>query len=130
MQLQQQENEFQKRNVKITIVTFEANYLARSYAEETNYKFPILVDESREVYSAYNMLSASFWEIWGPRTWAAYLKEFARGNWLKKSEGDISQRGGDVLIDPAGILRLHHVGDGPSDRPAVSSILLALDKAG
>ena len=126
MQLQQQENEFQERNVKIVIVTFEASFLARAYAEETAYKWPILVDETREVYRAYNMLSASFWEIWGPRTLWAYLKEFARGNFLKKSEGDVNQRGGDILIDPSGIVRLHHVGDGPADRPSVRSILAAI----
>ena len=126
MQLQQQEKTFQDRNLKIVIVTFEASYLARAYAEETRYKWPILVDETREVYRAYNMLSASFWEIWGPPTWWAYLKEFARGNFLKKSEGDVNQRGGDVLIDPSGMVRLHHVGDGPADRPSVSSILDAI----
>jgi hypothetical protein len=29
---------------------------------------------------------------------------------------------GDVLIDPEGIVRVHHVGTGPADRPSVSSL--------
>ena len=30
---------------------------------------------------------------------------------------------GDVLIDPAGVVRLHHASRGPADRPTVESIL-------
>jgi len=127
LQLQQQEDVFEQKNTKIVIVTFEASYLARVYAEETGHKWPILVDETRDAYQAYNMLSASFWDVWGPSTWWAYLKEFAKGNFLKKSDGDVEQRGGDVLIDPSGIVRLHHVGDGPADRPSVASILAVID---
>jgi hypothetical protein len=73
------------------------------------------------------MLSASFWDIWGPKTWWAYLKEFIKGEKLRKSEGDVFQRGGDVLIDPNGIVVLHHIGVGPADRPAVESILEMVD---
>jgi hypothetical protein len=31
--------------------------------------------------------------------------------------------GGDVLIDPTGIVSLHHVGAGPADRPAIETIM-------
>ena len=33
------------------------------------------------------------------------------------------QRGGDVLIDPDGIVRMHRVGKGPADRPGVERFL-------
>ena len=69
------------------------------------------------------MFSAGFWDLWGPRTWLAYLKLLAKGETLMKSEGDVEQRGGDVLIDPAGIIRLHHIGSGPGDRPAIEPVL-------
>ncbi|MDX1815674.1 MAG: SelL-related redox protein, partial [Thermodesulfobacteriota bacterium] len=65
----------------------------------------------------------SFWDIWGPRTWWVYLKEIVKGKKLEKSDGDIYQRGGDVLIDPGGTVRLHHVGVGPGDRPTVGGLL-------
>lgn len=74
------------------------------------------------------MLSASFRDIWGPGTWWAYLKEILKGAKLKKSEGDIAQRGGDVLIDPGGIVVLHHVGAGPADRPPVRRLLERIDR--
>jgi hypothetical protein len=128
--LRDREEEFTKRNVRIVVVTFEHGFLARRYVEDTSLAWPLLVDDTRETYRAYGMLSASFWDIWGPGTWWAYLKEILKGQRLKKSEGDISQRGGDVLIDPSGIVALHHVGAGPADRPPVASILEQIPATG
>jgi hypothetical protein len=116
--------------VNIAVVTFENDFFARGYVAETSLTWPLLVDDTRETYRAYGMLSASFWDIWGPKTWWAYLKEILKGERLKKSEGDISQRGGDVLIDPDGIVSLHHVGAGPADRPEIETILNKVPPAG
>lgn len=104
-------------------MTFENNVLARNYVADTALAWPLLVDATREVYRGYGMLKASFWDIWGPKTWWVYLRELAKGAALKSSEGDISQRGGDVLIDPAGTVRVHHIGAGPADRPSVEELL-------
>ena len=117
--MRDQEGDFSKLNVKVIVVTFEANLISRSYVEETALPWPLIIDESRELYRSYGMLAASFWDIWGPKTWLAYLKEIIKGRRLKKSEADISQRGGNVLIDPDGIVQMHHVGSGPADRPSV-----------
>lgn len=121
--MRDQEEEFGKLNVKIVVVTFEAGFLAREYVEETALTWPLLVDDTRETYRNYGMLSASFWDVWGPKTWWAYLKEVGKGKKLRKSEGDIFQRGGDVLIDPGGTVHLHHIGVGPGDRPTVDTLL-------
>jgi hypothetical protein len=121
--LRDREKELTRRNVKIAVVTFENNFLARDYVADTSLTWPLLVDDTRETYRKYGMLSASFWDIWGPKTWWAYLKQVMKGERLRKSEGDIYQRGGDVLIDPNGIVSLHHVGAGPADRPAIRTIL-------
>jgi len=121
--LRDHEEEFSKLKVKIVVVTFEANFLSRNYVEETSLTWPLIIDENREIYRSYGMFSASFWNIWGPKTWLAYLKEIIKGQKLKKSEADVMQRGGDVLIDPNGIVLMHHVGEGPADRPSVEMIL-------
>jgi hypothetical protein len=128
--LRDREEEFHGRNVRIVVVTFENDFLARGYVEDTSLTLPLLVDDTRETYRAYGMLNASFWDIWGPKTWWAYLKEILKGAKLRKSDADISQRGGDVLIDPDGIVTLHHIGIGPADRPAVKSILERIPSAG
>jgi len=109
------------------VVTFEADFLARSYVEDTSLTWPLLVDDTREMYRNYGMLSASFWDVWGPKTWWAYLKEIVKGKKLKKSEGDIFQRGGDVLIGPGGTVHLHQIGVGPGDRPTVEALFTKID---
>ena len=87
--------------MKLAVVTFEKDFFARSYVAETALTWPLLVDDTRETYRNYGMLSASFWDIWGPKKWWAFY-----------------QRGGDVLIDLNGIVSLHHVGAGPdASRP-------------
>jgi peroxiredoxin len=127
--LRDHEEEFRRRNAKVVVVTFEAGHITRRYVEGTSLTWPLLIDDSRETYGKYGMLSASFWDVWGPKTWWAYLKEIVKGKKLEASEGDIFQRGGDVLIDPGGIVRLHHVGVGPSDRPTVEALLRRIPSA-
>jgi peroxiredoxin len=126
--LRDQEDELVRLNVKVVVVTFENDYLARCYVEDTALRWPVLVDDTREVYKSYGMLDASFWDVWGLKTWQVYFREILKGNKPKKSQGDIYQRGGDVLIDPDGIVRLHHIGEGPADRPAVEHILNIVSK--
>lgn len=109
--------------MQVAVVTFQADVMARAYAEDTELEWPLLIDETRDLYRAYDMLEAGFWDIWGPSTWLAYARELLKGRKLVKSAADLEQRGGDVLIDPAGIVRVHHVGDGPADRPSAASLL-------
>jgi hypothetical protein len=51
-----------------------------------------------------------------------------RGRWPQKSSAESSQRGGDVLIDPTGFIRLHHIGRTPADRPPVERIIEAVEE--
>ena len=126
--MRENESRFKAHNVHIVIVTFEAGFLARQYVQATGICWPILVDEKKELYNGYGMLKASFFDIWGPKTWLVYCREILKGHWPKKSSGDISQRGGDVLVDPNGIVQHHHVGDGPADRPTIDSFVRILEK--
>lgn len=107
----------------MAVVTFEAGPVALGYAEETALPWPLLVDRDRSLYRGYGMLAASRGDVWNLRTARAYLAALLRGERLARSEGDPYQRGGDVLVDPEGIVRLHHVGAGPADRPPVEEIL-------
>ncbi len=109
--------------MKIVVITFEQSFFARNYVENTKLRWPLLVDEKRELYRAYGMLRAGLLDLWGLSTWRAYLKEMIRGRLPRKPTGDVNQRGGDVLVDPAGIVRFHHVGKGPADRPPAAIIL-------
>lgn len=115
--------------VRPVLVVFDAQPLARAYADETGLSWPILMDVDRKLYRAYDMDHASFADLWGPRIWWAYLKEFAKGQRPKRWGNDLSQRGGDVLIDPNGIVRKHHVGRDPADRPDPHALLAIVRRA-
>ena len=121
--MQQHTGEFQQKDVKIVVVTFEKEPAASAFQCSSGLPWPLLIDAEKTLYTAYGMAKAGFKDVWGFRTLKAYLMEIARGRLPKKSGGDIYQRGGDILVDPQGIVRLHHVGTGPADRPSVESIL-------
>ena len=121
--MRDKEDELDRLNLKVVVVTFEIDSLARGYVEDTALKWPFFIDTTRGLYKSYGMLTASYWDVWGVKTWLAYFRELLKGNKPVKSEGDVYQRGGDVLIDPEGIVRLHHIGQGPADRPSVEQIL-------
>jgi hypothetical protein len=120
--LRERETKFEQWNLKVVVVTFAHDFLARAYVADTGLEWPLLVDADRSLYRGYDMLEASFWDVWGPSSWLVYGRELLKGRTLEKAEDDVYQRGGDVLIDPVGIVRLHHVGSGPADRPEAGRI--------
>ncbi len=124
--MRHKENEIDALGIRVAVVTFQAGVLDRAYVEETGLRWPLLVDESRELYKAYGMEHGRWWDLVGPATIGVYVKLMLRGRRLHRATGDVKQLGGDVLIDPEGIVRLHHVGSGPADRPSVESLLDAV----
>ncbi len=109
--------------IRVVVVTFEGPDAARMYAEETGISYPILVDETRALYRAYGLERAKSRHLIGPTTLRAYAEEAWRGVWPRIPVADPRQQGGDVLIDPEGIVRFHHVGAGSGYRPRLSVIL-------
>lgn len=116
-------DELESLGVEVVIVTFERAEIAKHYAGESASSWPILLDESRELYRAYGMERGGWWAVFGPRSWWGYLKLLLRGRTLHRPTDDVHQLGGDVLIDPQGTVRLHYVGRTPVDRPPVESLL-------
>jgi len=114
--------------VKVIVVSFEAGPMAQAYVTETGLKWPILIDRDRTLYHAYGMLRGSKWNVMGPRAMLAYARLLLRGRRMRRRAADHLQLGGDVLVDPEGIVRLHHVGNGPADRPAISKLLNVIVK--
>jgi alkyl hydroperoxide reductase subunit AhpC len=122
-QLRQREDELNQLGVAVVVVTFQSGFLERAYVDETGLQWPLLVDETRELYRAYGMERGRAWNLFGPRSIWKYLRLMVRGRLPKAPSGDPWQLGGNVLVDPQGMIRLHHVGSGPADRPKVEKIL-------
>lgn len=119
--------ELKGRNAAVLVVTFQGGPLAEAYAGSSEVSWPVALDETLSLYHAYGMERGRWWDIWGPSTLWVYAKLMLRGRRAQADQGDPRQLGGDVLIDPDGIVRMHHVGIGPADRPPLKSILDRID---
>ncbi|NNC89999.1 MAG: hypothetical protein HKN82_16195 [Akkermansiaceae bacterium] len=117
------QDELEAANVAVAVVTFDHGPMAEAYVRETGLQWPLLLDRDRGLYRACGMMRGKAWDLYGPPAIRAYLKLMARGRRLHRPGSDVTQLGGDVLVDPGGIVRLHHVGSGPADRPSIGSIL-------
>ena len=121
--MQQAEEDLARLGVQPLAVTFEDATAARAYVAETGLRWPLLVDTERHLYNAYAMRKARLGHLWGAATFRAYWREALLGRFPRLPRADTRQQGGNVLIDPGGLVRFHHVGLGPADRPAVHKLL-------
>ncbi len=101
--------------------------MAKAYVESLEMNWPLLLDPQQILYGAYSMVRGSWWDIYGLPSIANYLKLIFRGRLPGKPGKDWRQLGGDILIDPNGIVRLHYVSSGPHDRPSIETILAAVE---
>lgn len=123
MQLHQQRKVFEEIGVQVLAVSFETTESTRNYVKGSCVEWPVLMDNQKILYSYFDMKTAGFWDIWGYRTWKAYFRELFSGRLPQKGEGDVQQRGGNVILDADGRVRLHHISIGPGDRPTVEQLL-------
>ena len=112
--------------MKVFIVTFDDQELAQKYVDANSPDWPVLRDPDRSVYRALGMGSASWWDLIGPAALWKYFKMFCKGTRPQSGGSDLHQLGGDVLIDPEGILRMLYVSEGPHDRPSMEEIFAAI----
>ena len=123
--MQQSDSTLRDLAIRVLVVTFENRAAAADYVADTGVRWPILVDERRELYRAYGLERAKWYHLVGPRTLFTYAKEALRGTFPRWPVADTTQQGGDVLIDPDGVVRFHHVGPGSGYRPTVAQIFEA-----
>jgi hypothetical protein len=111
-----------RNKIEVVVVTFEEEEQALNYQKDLDLPWPVAVDISRELYDYFGMNKAGFFDLWNVATFRIYAREMLKGNWPKRAQGDVQQRGGDVLIDPQGMVRLHHIGRGPADRLSADTV--------
>lgn len=110
--------------VSVAVVTFERPEMAARYAQAVHLPWPMLVDTNRTLYRAYGMPVAPWKRLLGRwDIWKAYLRLVGRGRRVQMPTDDVHQLGGDIVIDPQGIVRLHHVSVDPTDRPDTADVL-------
>ena len=109
--------------VRVLTVTFESSGSARIYAEETESPWPVLVDGGRTLYRTYGFDRSKLRHLFGWSTMTTYFREALVGRWPRWPVSDTVQQGGDILIDPDGIVRFLYVGSGPGDRSDIDEIV-------
>ena len=124
--MRERKTELESLGAEVLVVTFESDSVARKYVAETNLPWPLVIDTERSLYQAYGMASAHSRDLYGPRVVWLYLKLIFRGGRVRLPTGDTRQLGGDVIVDPQGIVRFHHVAEGPAGRPAIESLLAVI----
>ena len=117
------EQDLAASTVAVAVVTFDSNFLAMRYIQDTKLDWPLLLDSDRQLYRVYKMEHGDWRSLYGPTSIWRYLHLMFRGQRLKRPGEDFRQLGGDVLIDPNGIVRLHYVSNSPHDRPTPLTIL-------
>lgn len=83
----------------------------------------MLVDDELALYKAYGFERASLGRLMGPITTLKYVWLMLTGTKPGRPGKDIRQMGGNVLIDPEGVVRMHHQSVTPHDRPSIEEIL-------
>jgi alkyl hydroperoxide reductase subunit AhpC len=125
--LRQQEERIRKLDLRISVITFDTDFMALAYIKKVNLPWPLLSDPDQKLYAAYGMVRGNWWSIYGLPSIIKYLSLIARGRFPGKPGKDWRQLGGDILIDPEGIVRVHHISTGPHDRPTVESLLALIE---
>jgi len=124
-QLRHSEDEFRRLGVQVLVISFSAEYWARTWLQETGSPFPLLLDLERATYQVYG-LGSSFIRVWSPKVMWHYLKLILRGEHMRPVQGDPHQLGGTVIVDAEGVIRLIHRSKDPVDRPPVEKLLAVL----
>lgn len=129
--MRQQQAQFDRRGVKVAVISFaEPSKLVR-YQEHHRWPFIMLADPERQVYQAFALKRLSWFQVFSPAALKLYLKLLRGGMKLERYAGeDIYQSGGDFLIDRDGNILLAHRSQDPADRPALVQLLDAIDDIG
>ncbi len=126
-QLCQHEDKLERLNAEVLVISFGTPTLARAWLEETCMSFTLLLDQEREVYSAYG-LGRSWLRSWNLKTLWFYARLLLRGRRWHGIKGDSTQLGGDFIVGAEGTMHLAYPSRDSTDRPSVDDLLLILQK--
>jgi hypothetical protein len=120
------------RRAAVLVVSFARVDALADYREQLRLPFPIAADRQRRAYRRYGLERASLFRTWHPRVAGAYVVLAWHGMKLQRPapDEDLSQLGGDFVLDAEGLLRFAHPSRRPDDRPSIEALLAALNGVG
>ena len=93
-QLRQHEDRLKSLDVRVRVITFDADFLALAYVKNTNLTWPLLQDSQQQLYKQYGMTRGSWWTIYGLPSILKYLKLIFRG----QKPGKPGKTGGNLAV--------------------------------
>ena len=128
-QLCRHQEELERLNVEVMIISFGTLPAVQAWLEETCSPFRVLLDPERSVYRAYE-LERSLRRSWNLRTIWRYVRLLTSGRKWRGIQGDSAQLGADFVLDSDGSVRLAHYSHDPTDRPDANDLLALLRESG
>lgn len=126
--MRRQHAEFDRRGVKVAVISFAEPAKLVRYQEHHQWPFTMLADPERRAYQAFALKRLSWFRVFSPAALKLYWKLLRGGMKPEHYEGDdIYQSGGDFLIDGNGNILFAHRSQDPADRPSVLKLLQAID---
>lgn len=122
--LQLQQIDWSQEPVEIVVISFEEPAVVTRYRDEAGIHFRVIADPGRQLYRLFEMQRAAVSQIINWRSLQGYLGlVFGKRRAVKwPSNHDYLQLGGDVVVDPQGLIQLHHASTAPDDRPELEQV--------
>lgn len=122
--LQLQQMDWSQEPVEIVVISFEEPAVVKRDRDEAQIQFRVIADPTRRLYRLFEMQRANVGQILNWRSLQGYLGlVFGKRRAVKwPSNHDYLQLGGDVVVDPLGLIQLHHTSTAPDDRPELEQV--------
>ena len=125
-QIRQQYGRIQHAGGEVIVISFAAPEALQRLIQAHKLPFTMLTDPERKVYRQYGMLYRDTGPVQTWKTLSTYVKLRLAGYPKPLRGGDPRQMGGNVVIDPSGIIRFLHRSQFPEDRPTAADVVQTL----
>ena len=120
------EAEFGVKGANLAAIGLGDRTYARVFSEDTDIKFPLLIDEQRVAYKAAGLRSASVFHLLRADNAAAWKRAKAGGFKQLKLGRNPFQLGGSFVFGPGNLDRFAHVSKTFGDNASIDDLLRAL----
>ena len=110
-------------------VSFEESSVISRFAELESAPYPILSDPERKAYRAFGLERGGTAQVWSFNALRTYARGLAAGRLPRLPRADITQLGGDFVLDAQGRVVYEHRSEESADRPTIVSLLDAVRAA-
>ena len=130
MEVQDSLASISSQGADVLVVSFDTVERLAGYRSRLQLSFPVAVDPERVAYHAYGLTRGSFFQIWHPKTLWRYVVLKRKGREIQRpiKGDDISQLGGDFVVNARGEVSFAHYCSRPDDRPTIAAIVDTLSR--